>query len=123
MRPLVRFARSFGFARRGLAYAWRTQAHLRFEVVAAVLAIAAAVALGTGVAAVVLACALVLVAELVNTAVEATVDLVAPAPDPRAAIAKDVAAGAVLAAGLGAVGVGLAVFGPPAWRWLAAAVG
>jgi diacylglycerol kinase len=121
--PRARFARSLGFALRGWAHAWRTQAHLRFEGGAALLAIAAAVALGTGVAAVVLACALVLVAELVNTAVEATVDLVAPAPDPRAAIAKDVAAGAVLMAALGAVGVGIAVFGPPTWRWLAAAVG
>ena len=123
MRRAQRFARSVGFALRGAAYAWRTQAHLRFEALAAVVAIAAAVVLETGVAAVVLACALVLVAELVNTAVEATVDLIAPAPDPRAAIVKDVAAGAVLVAALGAVGVGLAVFGPPAWRWLAAAVG
>lgn len=123
MNPSARFARSVGFALRGWAHAWRTQPHLRFEGVAALLAVGAAVALGTGVAAVVLACALVLVAELVNTAVEATVDLVAPGPDPRAAIAKDVAAGAVLAAALGAVGVGIAVFGPPTWRWLAAAVG
>lgn len=123
MRSATRFTRSVGFALRGLAHAWRTQAHLRFEVVAAFVAIAAALALGTGVAPVVLACTLVVLAELVNTAVEATVDLVAPGPDPRAAIAKDVAAGAVLAAAIGAAGVGLAVFGPPAWRWLVAAVG
>lgn len=123
MTPSARFARSVGFALRGWSHAWRTQTHLRFECLAALVAIAAAVALGTGVAAVVLASTLVLLAELVNTAVEATVDLVAPDPDPRAAIAKDVAAGAVLAAAIGAVGVGLAVFGPPAWRWLAAAVG
>ncbi|MFN2322653.1 MAG: diacylglycerol kinase [Trueperaceae bacterium] len=123
MRPAARFGRSLGFALRGWSHAWRTQAHLRFEAVAAIVAIGAAVALGTGVAAVVAACALVLVAELVNTAVEVTVDLVAPGPDPRAAIAKDVAAGAVLVAAIGAVGVGLAVFGAPTWRWLAAAVG
>lgn len=122
MKRAVRFARSLTFAYRGFVHAWRTQAHLRFEGIAALVAIAAAVALGTGVAAVVLASALVLVAELANTAVEAIVDLVAPAPDPRAAIAKDVAAGVVLVASIGAIGVGLAVFGPPAWRWLAAAV-
>jgi len=123
VKPARRFARSVDFALRGWSHAWRTQPHLRFEGAAALVAIAAAVALRSGVAAVVLACTLVLVAELVNTAVEATVDLVAPRPDPRAAIAKDVAAGAVLVAAVGAVGVGLAVFGPPAWRWLAAAVG
>jgi diacylglycerol kinase len=118
-----RVARSLGFALRGWSHAWRTQAHFRFEGVAALVAIGAALALGTGVAAVVLACALVLVAELLNSAIEAAVDLVAPGPDPRAAIAKDVAAGAVLVAVLGAVGVGVVVFGPPAWRWLVAAVG
>ncbi len=118
-----RFARSLGFALRGWSHAWRTQAHFRFEGFAALVATGAAVALGTGVVAVVLACALVLVAELLNTALEAAVDLVAPAPDPRAAIAKDVAAGAVLVAALGAVGVGVTVFGPPAWRWLLAALG
>ena len=123
MTPASRFQRSVGLALRGCAHAWRTQAHLRFEGLVALVAIGAALALGTGVAAIVLASALVLVAELVNTAVEATVDLVAPDPDPRAAVAKDVAAGAVLVAALGAVGVGLAVFGPPLVRWILAAVG
>lgn len=123
MRAVARFARSCGFAARGVAYGWRTQAHLRFEVLAAVVAIAAALALGRGVAAVVLASALVLVAELVNTAVEAVVDLIAPGPDARAAAAKDVAAGAVLVAAVAAVAVGLAVFGPPLWAWWRAAVG
>jgi diacylglycerol kinase len=123
VKAAARFARSCGFAARGVAYAWRTQAHLRFEVLVAVLAVAAALALGRGVAAVVLASALVLVAELVNTAVEATVDLVAPGPDARAAAAKDAAAGAVLMAAAAAVAVGLAVFGPPLWGWLRAAVG
>lgn len=118
-----RFLRSLGFAARGLAGAWRTQTHLRFEVAAAAIAVAAAAALGRGLVAVVLASALVLVAELLNTAVEAVVDLVAPGPDPRAAMAKDVAAGAVLVAACAAVAVGVAVFGPPLLAGVRAAVG
>lgn len=48
----------------------------------------------------------VLFAELINTAVEAVVDLVSPGYDPLAKIAKDTAAGAVLVAAIGAAIMG-----------------
>jgi len=48
----------------------------------------------------------VLFAELVNTAIEAVVDLVSPSYDPLAKIAKDTAAGAVLVAAIGAAIMG-----------------
>jgi diacylglycerol kinase (ATP) len=48
----------------------------------------------------------VLFAELVNTAVEAVVDLVSPGYHPLAKIAKDTAAGAVLMAAMGAAIMG-----------------
>ena len=51
-------------------------------------------------------------AELVNTAIEALTDLASPAYHPLAGKAKDVAAGAVLLAALGALMVGVLVFGP-----------
>ena len=54
MTPASRFQRSVGLALRGCAHAWRTQAHLRFEGLVALVAIGAALALGTGVAAIVL---------------------------------------------------------------------
>ncbi len=117
-----RFARAVGFACAGWAYAWRTQPPFRIEVAFAVVAVGVALTLRTGVAAVVLASALVLVAELVNTAVEAAVDLAAPTPHPLAEAAKDAAAAAVLVAAAGAVAVGMAVFGPPLWSWLATAL-
>jgi undecaprenol kinase len=53
-----------------------------------------------------LAIALVLAAELLNTALEAVVDLVSPGDHPLAKQAKDVAAGAVLVASLGALAAG-----------------
>jgi diacylglycerol kinase (ATP) len=65
-----------------------------------------------------LACALVLSVELLNTALEAAVDLVSPEWHPLARAAKDAAAGAVLAASLGALLTGLAVLGPPLLRLL-----
>ncbi len=48
----------------------------------------------------------VLFAELLNTAVEAVVDLVSPAYHPLAKVAKDTAAGAVLVAAMGAAIMG-----------------
>ena len=82
------------------------------------LALALTVWLRAPLAPIALACALVLALELVNTAVEAVVDLVSPEPHPLAGVAKDAAAAAVLLASLGAVVVGLAVLGPPLWAWV-----
>ena len=62
---------------------------------------------------VLLACGLVLTLELMNTAVEALVDLVSPQPHPLAKVAKDAAAGAVLVGAFFAVLVGAAILGPP----------
>ena len=58
--------------------------------------------------------------ELVNTALEALVDLVSPEHSELAARAKDTAAGAVVIAALAAVVVGLVELGPPLWAWLRA---
>lgn len=57
-------------------------------------------------------CALVMALELVNTAVETAVDLCTEAYDPRAKVAKDTAAGAVLVAAVGAAIVGCVIFLP-----------
>lgn len=56
--------------------------------------------------------ALVMALELVNTAVETAVDLCTDAYDPRAKIAKDTAAGAVLVAAVGAAIIGCVIFLP-----------
>ena len=63
-----------------------------------------------------LAIGLVICAEIVNTAVERTINLTAPNPHPLAKIAKDVAAGAVLAAVIIAIAIGVIVLGPPLWN-------
>ena len=53
--------------------------------------------------------------ELVNTAIENTVDLITQEKHPKAKIAKDVAAGAVLIAAITAAIIGLIIFVPKIW--------
>ena len=65
-----------------------------------------------------LACGLVLGLELLNTALEALVDLVSPEQHRLAKAAKDAAAGAVLLACVFAVLVGAVVLMPPLLRKL-----
>jgi len=65
--------------------------------------------------------ALVLSLEVVNSAVEAVVDLASPEFHPLAKVAKDAAAGATLVAAVFSVLVGLVVFGGPLWGKVRAA--
>lgn len=62
------------------------------------------------------AIALVFALEIVNTAIEAAVDIASPDWHAKAKIAKDAAAGAVLVAACLAVLIGIAVFGPPLYH-------
>lgn len=55
---------------------------------------------------------LVLILELVNTSLESIVDLVSPETHPKAKIAKDVAAGAVLIASIISTIIGAFIFLP-----------
>ncbi|TVT41333.1 diacylglycerol kinase family protein [Hymenobacter setariae] len=118
---LRRRAASFGHALRGVWVALRSELHLQFHAAATVLV------LGLGAyfqlsptewALVGLSVASVWAAELFNTAIETLTNLVSPGYHPLAGKAKDVAAGAVLLAALGAVVVGGLVFGPKVWALL-----
>ena len=64
----------------------------------------------------VLTIAIVFMAEFLNTAIEAVVDLASPVHHPLAKVGKDVGAGAVLVAALAAVLIGLLILGPPLWQ-------
>ncbi len=110
-------AEAVGYALGGLAYAVRTQRTLRLH-----LLIAAGVGLllvwlqlpGVQAAVVVLAMVLVIMIELMNTAVEALVDLLVERNyHDLAKTGKDIAAGAVLMTATGAAIVGLLLLGPP----------
>ena len=63
----------------------------------------------------VLTIGLVWMAEFVNTALEAVVDLASPDLHPLAKVGKDVAAAAVLIGAGAASIIGLLILGPPLW--------
>jgi len=118
---LRRRAASFGHAFRGVGAALRSELHLQFHAVATVAVVGGGLYFGlsgTEWALVALAVAGVWAAELFNTAIETLTNLVSPEYHPLAGRTKDVAAGAVLLAALGALVVGALVFGPKIWPLL-----
>ncbi|ACB84784.1 diacylglycerol kinase family protein [Natranaerobius thermophilus] len=107
---------SFYFAIRGIAYTLLTQPNMRYHLVAAILAFSLGLFLEINIIKlllVVFAIFLVLITEMINTAVESTVDLYTREKKQLAAIAKDVAAGAVLLAAINAIILGYIVFFEP----------
>jgi diacylglycerol kinase len=117
-RSGVRFAESFRYAVRGVRWMVRHEPNMRFHLVAAVGVLAGAAAFSLPVerwAALVFAIVLVLLGETLNTAIEAVLDLVEPGHHPLVGTVKDLAAGAVLVAALGALVIALLVFVPEFW--------
>ena len=105
-------SRSFGYALSGIGQALG-QRNMRIHVVIAVIAIVACALLRcTAIewAIVLVLIGLVITGELINTSIEAAVDLASPDIHPLAKRAKDVAAGAVLVLAITAVVVGLIIY-------------
>ena len=104
---------SFNFAIEGIIHVLRTQRNMRIHFVVAVLVLVLALALDVSrleLIALLLAIAFVLIAEMINTAIEAAVDVASTSFDPMAKLAKDIGAGAVLIAAINAIAVGYLVF-------------
>lgn len=113
--------RPFRVACEGILHAIRTERNMRLHLLSAMLVFIFAIwlqptkletliLLGWVIA--------VLSLELVNTAIERTVDLVTTDFHPLAKQAKDVAAGAVLVASIGAAMTAVVIFGPRLWNVL-----
>ncbi len=104
---------SFNFAFEGIIHVLRTQRNMRIHFAIAFAVLVAGFASGVSrfeLMALILAIAFVLIAEMVNTAVEHTIDVATTSFDPMAKLAKDIAAGAVLIASATAVAIGYLVF-------------
>ena len=115
------FIRSVGYAVEGIAYAMRTQRHIRIHLIAIVFVCIAAAWMRLSPlewALLLIMCAVVLSLEMLNTAIELAVDRMGLERHPLAKAAKDVAAGAVLVAVLLAIVVGILLLGPPIWQRL-----
>lgn len=112
---VVARGRSFRYAVRGMGIILKTQHNFWVQVFAAAIVAFLGVFLQvspTEWALLVLAVTAVFVAESFNTAIEIDIDLTSPQYHPYARDTKDVAAGAVLLAVLGATLIGCIVFIP-----------
>lgn len=114
-------AKSFQYAFEGWWHVIRTQHNAWIHAVVSICVFALAFWLGlprTDWAILTLTITVVWMAEIMNTALEALVDMASPEFHPLAKTAKDVAAAAVLVGAFGAVLIGLLIMGPPLWAKL-----
>lgn len=113
--PLKTWIKSANFAIEGILFAAKHQRHIRYHFYSAILVLVLSYVLGlskTEFLIIALAVIVVLFAELINTAIEAVVDILSPEHHDKAGIAKDVAAGAVLIAAFGAALIGYIILLP-----------
>jgi diacylglycerol kinase (ATP) len=104
---------SFNFAFEGIIHVLRTQRNMRIHFMIAAGVLIAALIVGVSrleLVILLMAISFVLIAEMINSALEAGIDVATTSFDPLAKLAKDIAAGAVLIATINAVGVGYLVF-------------
>jgi diacylglycerol kinase (ATP) len=104
---------SFNYAIEGLIHVLRRERNMRVHFALATIVLVLAFAYDVSkleLMALLLAVSFVLFAEMVNTAVEEMIDLSTRSFDPRAKIAKDVAAGAVMVASVVAATIGYLIF-------------
>lgn len=110
------WAKKFGFAVSGIWHVAKTQASMRVHMAVAVVVIGLATFLQLSrieFTILFVTIGVVMAAEVINTAIEAVVDLISPEKTELARIAKDTSAGAVLVLAVTAVFVGLLILGPP----------
>ena len=107
------FIRSFGYAIEGFITAVRTERNIKVMLVIGAAAVVAGIVLKIDLLSwclVALCCGMVIFAELVNTAMEAIVDLATQEFHPLAKRAKDIAAASVYTLAITAAIVGIIVF-------------
>lgn len=110
-----KLAASFKFAFEGLFHALSNNQNLRIHFIIAIIVILASIFFRVnpfemGILGVMIL--LVISAEMINTAIEEMVNLIANDHRKEAKIAKDVAAGMVLVTALGSIIVGVLIFTP-----------
>jgi len=110
----------FRVAINGIVHTFRTQKHMRVHIYVTLITVIGAMALRMRIREILVLLFMitfVLVAEMFNSAIEATVDLVSPNYHPMAKFAKDISAGAVLLTTVMAIAVGsLIALGEGNWE-------
>jgi diacylglycerol kinase (ATP) len=113
MRSRPSILESFNYAFEGVIHVLRTQRNMRIHFLIAIAVLVWALIAGVSrleLIALLLAISFVLITEMVNTGIEAAIDISTTSFDPMAKLAKDIAAGAVLIATANAIAVGYLVF-------------
>lgn len=119
---IIRLQKSFIYAKNGIWHAMLTQPNMWIHLFAAIITLLMAWVFDFSIlewAILSIVITTVFILEMINTVAEITVDLASPEFSDLARLAKDVAAGAVLIAALGAVVVGLLLFLPKIWLLIA----
>ncbi len=114
-RGFKRLFKSFKYAFDGLKYAFKYEQNILVHTLATILVIIFGIYFKLSSlewVAIFLSIGLVIATELINTSIEATIDLITNQINPLAKIAKDTAAGAVLVFGFTALVIGLIIFLP-----------
>ena len=112
---MKKFIRSFTYAFKGIATAFKSEFNLRFHCIATLIVIIAAIFFQVNrmqFCVLLLCCGFVITAEIFNTAIETLTNLVSPAENNLARKTKDMAAAAVLIAVITSVIVGVVIFLP-----------
>jgi len=115
------FYASLRNAASGVVYALASQRNMKIHLLASLMVIAAGLFFGLNRiewTLIILTITVVWATEILNTSLEELVDIISPQYDIRAGRVKNLSAGAVLVAALGAVLVGIMVFGPRILNWL-----
>jgi diacylglycerol kinase (ATP) len=113
--PLRKWLKSANFAIEGILHGAKTQRHLRYHFFSAGLVLFLSYLLGiTRIEFVLISLTVIVViaAEMLNSSVEAIVDILSPDYSEKARVAKDIAAGAVLIAAFGSAVLGYIILFP-----------
>lgn len=114
-KGMKRLFNSFKYAYEGIKYAFEYEQNITVHSIAMILAITFGFVFKISITewlVMFLIIGLVIATELINTSIEATIDLITDKNHPLAKVAKDTAAGAVLVFGITALMVAALIFVP-----------
>ncbi|MGB9682225.1 MAG: diacylglycerol kinase [bacterium] len=115
MKKEYSFSESLDWAIQGIIFAFKYERNFRIDFLAAIIVILCGVIINLSrleLVAIILTIAFVLSAELFNTAIEKSLDIVNNSVDSRVKFVKDVSAGATLITVLASISVGFLIFYP-----------
>lgn len=115
MKKTKKLINSFKYAISGIITSFKTERNMKIHILVMILVIIAGIIFKLSLLdwiILVIMFGLVISAELFNTAIETTIDMITKEKNEKAKIAKDVAAGAVLVLAIASVIVGLIIFIP-----------